>query len=147
MSSPSSPVPVNRWAVFPPVTVLLIAMIGTFVLTRASLSFRPNADFNIAGFNIHHLYTGAIIVTICCVPLAVARLEGRMRQGLVAGLGIGLALVLDEVVYLITTDGSNASYLTPISWIGGITLIVITSAYALFVAHGPRGVSAKTGQD
>jgi hypothetical protein len=135
MMNRTTPGVLQRWLALPPVVVLLVAMIGTFVLTRASLSMRPNADFNIAGFNIHHLYTGAIIVTICCVPLAVARLEEGMRQALVAGLGIGLALVLDEVVYLITTDGSNAAYLTPISWIGGIILIVVTAGYALVVVR------------
>lgn len=36
-------------------------------------------------------------------------------------------MVLDEVVYLITTDGSNAAYLTPISLWGAVVLVGIAT--------------------
>ena len=114
-------------------TVFLACLVGTFVLMRAWLTARPNADFNIGGHNVHHLYTGAIVVTLCCVPLALARFTDRIRRMLVGGLGVGLALVLDEIVYLIVTDGSNAAYLTRPSWIGGALLILITTAYAIVI--------------
>ena len=44
---------------------------------------------------------------------------------LVAALGVGLALVLDEWVYLITTRGTNADYLLPISFRGGLVMIAL----------------------
>ena len=45
--------------------------------------------------------------------------------------GIGLSLALDEWVYLITTDGSNASYLLPISLWGGIIVVGLTGVYII----------------
>ena len=120
--------------------ILLVAMIGTFVLTRASLMFRPNADFDIAGYNVHHMFTGFLIATACAIPLALVPARRRATELLVAGLGVGLALGLDEVIYLIVTDGSNASYLTRPSWIGGIVFVALAALYAtLLVWRRRRG--------
>jgi hypothetical protein len=52
--------------------------------------------------------------------------------------GIGLALALDEWVYLIVTDGTNASYLLPVSFWGGLAAVSAAVAYALIVARGSR---------
>lgn len=114
--------------------ILLAAMIGTFVVTRASLMFRPNADFDIAGYNVHHLFTGFLIATACAIPLALVPARRRATELLVAGLGVGLALGLDEVIYLIVTDGSNAAYLTRPSWIGGIVFVALAAIYAIAIA-------------
>ena len=43
--------------------------------------------------------------------------------------GIGLSLTLDEWVYLIATDGTNASYLLPVSQWGGVAAIVLAVVY------------------
>lgn len=118
--------------------IFLLFLLGTFVLTRASLMLRPNADFNIAGYNVHHLFTGFVIATACAIPLALARWSRRATEGFVAGLGIGLSLGLDEVIYLIMTDGSNASYLTAVSWIGGVVFVSLTAIYAAVLSAGRR---------
>ena len=118
--------------------ILLVAMIGTFVVTRASLAFRPNADFDIAGYNVHHMFTGFLIATACAIPLALVPARRRATEALVAGLGVGLALGLDEIVYLIMTDGSNASYLTRPSWIGGILFVALAAIYAIALVSRKR---------
>jgi hypothetical protein len=43
--------------------------------------------------------------------------------------GAGLSLALDEWVYLIVTDGTNASYLLPVSLKGGTIMVVLAAAY------------------
>lgn len=106
-------------------TVFAAALVGTFAGLRIWLSITPNADFNVFGYNIHHLFTGVLIATASAIPLAIGVAPGRGRDALVAGLGIGLALVLDEWVYLITTPGTNADYLLPISFRGGVVMIAI----------------------
>jgi hypothetical protein len=111
--------------------IFLIALIGTFVLTRFSLVLRPNADFNVAGYNVHHLFTGFLIACACAIPLALVPTRRRVTELLVFGLGVGLSLGLDEVVYLIVTDGTNASYLTRPSWIGGIVFVALAASYAV----------------
>jgi hypothetical protein len=119
--------------------ILLVALLGTFFVVRAGMLLRPNADFFVAGFNIHHLYTGVLVVTICVIPLVVRTPKPRTADLLVGGLGVGLSLALDEVVYLVATDGSNRSYLTSVSWIGGATLILLASGYAIATARFTNG--------
>jgi hypothetical protein len=112
---------------------LLASMAGTFVLLRIWLSFSPNTDFNVAGYNIHHLFTGLVLVSLGAVPLAV--LEGRnpVRSWARVVMGIGLGMALDEWVYLIATDGTNASYLLPVSFWGGVVVLGLVCAYAVGV--------------
>jgi hypothetical protein len=127
--------------------ILLVALLGTFFVVRAGMLLRPNADLFVAGFNIHHLFTGVLVVTVCVIPLVVGAPEPRTADLLVGGLGVGLSLALDEVVYLIATDGSNQSYLTPVSWVGGATLILLACGYAIAAArltHGSK-VSSEPG--
>ena len=111
--------------------ILLIGMIVTFVLLRVSLYFSPNADFNVGPYNIHHLFTGLALTTIGGMPLAI--FEGRSRILDLSRLvfAIGLAMALDEWVYLIATDGTNASYMLPVSLWGGVIVILLTCLYVI----------------
>jgi len=109
--------------------ILLSSLVLTFVVIRVWLFFYPNADFNVFGYNIHHLYTGLLLITIGGIPLILFSNPGRILNLATAVFGIGLSLALDEWVYLITTDGSNMSYLLPISFWGGIILVGLTCLY------------------
>jgi len=109
--------------------ILLSSLVVTFVVIRVWLFFYPNADFNVAGYNIHHLYTGLILVTIGGIPLILFSNPGRILNLATAIFGIGLSLALDEWVYLIATDGSNMSYLLPVSLWGGVFLVGLTCLY------------------
>jgi len=110
-------------------------MVLTFVALRIWLGFTPNADFDVAGYNIHHLFTGIVLVTACAIPLILRSSRDRLRSLLLVGFGVGLALVLDEWVYLIVTDGSNASYLLPVSFRGGAIAIALAAVYAILVGR------------
>jgi hypothetical protein len=109
--------------------LLLLSLIVTFVVIRISLHASPNTDFNVASYNIHHLFTGLLLIAFCGIPAVLLRTKGLIIDGLVIGFGVGLSLALDEFVYLITTDGSNASYLLPISFWGGVIMIGIACVY------------------
>ena len=102
---------------------------------RLSMALRPDADFNVAGHNIHHLFTGLLILTACGVPLVIGVRRARLGDWLTAGFGIGLGLALDEWVYLIATDGSNASYLLPVSFWGAVIVVGTAVLYAVLVAR------------
>lgn len=115
-------------------------MLATFLVMRGSMALRPNADFTIAGYNIHHLFTGLLILAVCGIPLVVGYGRGRAGDLLTAGFGIGLSLALDEWVYLIATDGSNASYLVPVSFWGGVVVVGGALLYtALLIWRAARG--------
>lgn len=112
---------------------LLGSMVGTFVLLRIWLSLSPNADFNVGRYNIHHLFTGLVLITLGAVPLALLEPPSRLRAGARVILGMGLGMALDEWVYLIATDGTNASYLLPVSFWGGVVVVGLASLYAAIV--------------
>lgn len=114
--------------------LLIAALILTFIFLRVSLYISPNSNFDVAGYNIHHLYTGIVILTLAVIPLLFVRLSQRMNNILIIVFGIGLSLILDEWVYLIATDGSDASYLTPVSFWGGVIVIGLAIAYILVIA-------------
>lgn len=119
--------------------LLLVAMLVPVVLLRLALHASPDQDFDVAGYNVHHLFTGLVLVTLGGVPLALFPGGGLRRDLAVACLGVGLGLALDEWVYLIATDGSNASYLLPVSLWGAVVVLGLAVAYvALLVLLGRR---------
>jgi len=109
--------------------LLISSLILTFIILRVSLLISPNSNFDVGQYNIHHLFTGILVLTIAIVPLLLTECKTKLSDALIVMFGIGLSMVLDEWVYLIATDGSDASYLTPVSLWGGIIVIGLTSIY------------------
>ena len=105
------------------------SLVFTFVIIRVILHNSPNSDFNVAGYNIHHLFTGILLLTIGGIPLTLFPGRSLLLDLSALLFGAGLSLVLDEWVYLIATDGTNASYLLPVSLRGGIIMIALASLY------------------
>lgn len=122
-----TPLPVIRRSV----VILLAALLGTFAILRLALFFSPNSDFDVGGYNIHHLFTGLLLIAAGGIPLAVYRGETRRLDVALIAFGVGLGMALDEWVYLIATDGSNASYLLPVSFWGSTIVIGVAVLYVL----------------
>lgn len=109
--------------------LLISSLILTFIFLRVSLYLSPNSNFDVGQYNIHHLFTGVLVLTIAVIPLLLSECKTKLSDALVIMFGIGLSLVLDEWVYLIATDGSDTAYLTPVSLWGGIIVIGLTVLY------------------
>ena len=106
--------------------LIAVSMLVTFATQRLYLHLiNPNADFFLAGYNIHHLFTGALIEIPAAIVLALGAGGIRTRRAACVAFGCGTAMVLDEVVFLIATDGSNQAYLTPVSLWGAVVLVGI----------------------
>ena len=119
--------------------LVLVAALGlTFAVMRAYLHLSPNTDLNVAGYNVHHLFTGLILLTIGAIPAVLLPHMHRWSVPAVAVFGVGLALALDEWLYLIVTDGTNASYLLPVSFWGGFAAVAMAMLYAWVVSGRPR---------
>ena len=56
---------------------LIISMLVTFLALRGYLHTFPNQDMNVGGFNIHHLFTGLLLITLGGIPLVVLDGAGR----------------------------------------------------------------------
>jgi len=124
--------------------LILASLLLTFAVIRLAMWRSPDSDFDLAGYNIHHLFTGVLLATAAAIPLILR--PGRSRGLDVACVlfGAGLSLVLDEVVYLIATDGSNASYLLPVSFRGAVVMVGSGAAWIALVGWrggGPGGDS------
>lgn len=104
-------------------------LVGTFVVMRILLHRSPDSDFDIAGYNVHHLFTGLLMLTAGGIPLALFAGRSLALDAAAVLFGGGLSLALDEWVYLIVTDGSNASYLLPVSLWGGAVMIALATLY------------------
>lgn len=127
--------------------ILIILSIGLTVITlRIALHNSPDSDFDVAGYNIHHLFTGLVLIAAGGIPLAIFRETSRLMDAAVAVFGVGLGMALDEWVYLIATDGSNASYLLPVSLHGAIIIVALACLYAFALAM-LRLVSRRSGDD
>jgi hypothetical protein len=113
--------------------LILVPMIATFVLQRLYLHLVRVQHVYPAGHLLHHLFTGTLIV----IPSAFVLAFGARRRvsALVApvGLGIGSAMVLDEIVYLVATRGSDTDYVSPLSLGGAIVLVLMASAFLLLL--------------
>lgn len=120
-------------------TLILGSLLATFVVVRLALWRSPDSDFNIAGHNIHHLFTGVVLATAAGIPLVLRPGQSRGLDFACLVFGAGLALALDEVVYLIATDGSNASYLLPVSFWGGVIVVGLGAAWLVLVGWVGRG--------
>ena len=117
--------------------ILLILSIGlTVIVLRLALHNSPDSDFDVAGYNIHHLFTGLLLIAAGGIPLAIFRESSRLMDAALAVFGVGLGLALDEWVYLIATDGSNASYLLPVSLYGAVAVVGLACLYAFALALG-----------
>src|SRR5688572_29352656 len=93
--------------------VLAVSMALTFVMMRAYLHSWPDTDLDVAGYNIHHLFSGLVLVTFGGIAAVLLPPTHRLSRAAVAVFGVGLAMALDEWLYLIVTDGTNESYLLP----------------------------------
>ncbi len=110
----------------------------TFITLRIYLHHFPGTNLSIGNYNIHHLFTGLVFITAGGLPLIFFQGTNRLLDIAALVFGIGLSLALDEWVYLIATDGSDAAYLLPISLWGAVALIGLTIAYTLSLLIVPR---------
>jgi hypothetical protein len=103
--------------------LILVPMLVVGVGQRLYLHLvNPNADLFVAGYNVHHLYTGVLIEIPAAFVLALGPPSSDLRALALLALGVGSAMVLDQVVYLVATDGTNQAYLRPISLWGAVVL-------------------------
>ena len=90
------------------IKIFIRSLIITLIAVRTYLFFFPSANLNIGKYNVHHLYIGAFLIIIVLIFF----IFNIVNKFTVTIAGISSALVLDEIVYLIATDGSDAAYLT-----------------------------------
>jgi hypothetical protein len=111
-----------------PLAFIGAPMLLTFAVQRTFLHFfsHPNVHVYVGGFRVHHLFTGALIQISSAFLLAFG---ARARRLVLVALGIGSAMVLDEVFFLVFTDGSNEAYRGRVSFLGAAALLGLATAF------------------
>ncbi len=121
--------------------LILVSLVLTFVVLRLYLYFSPGTNLDIASYNIHHLFTGLLLIVLAGIPLVLFHDNNRMLDFASVLFGAGLSMALDEWIYLIATDGSDKSYLLAASFWGAVVMIGLTVGYILvfiFASKQPK---------
>ncbi|MDO8563756.1 MAG: hypothetical protein Q7R87_01995 [Nanoarchaeota archaeon] len=121
-----------------------IAFILTFFLVRLFLVYSPFSNVNVGPYNIHHLFPASLLLVLI---LLITFFRSTSKISLILA-GISSSLILDEIIYLIATDGSDISYLSTISWIGAlslhalafITIFIINKKPSFQIKHNSKNI-------
>ncbi|MBI3270839.1 MAG: hypothetical protein HYZ53_17685 [Planctomycetes bacterium] len=105
--------------------LILAPLLATFAGQRLYLHLVRVQHVWLAGRIIHHLYFGALLLLPAASLLAFAPYVVRWRRRALVLLGIGSAMILDELVFLNFTDGSDASYVSPRSLWGAVVPVAL----------------------
>ena len=73
--------------------LILGALLVTFVVVRLALWRSPDSDFDIAGHNIHHLFTGVLLATVAGIPLVLRPGRSRVLDAACLVFGAGLPVI------------------------------------------------------
>ncbi|HZX12439.1 MAG TPA: hypothetical protein VFE88_03200 [Candidatus Nanoarchaeia archaeon] len=109
--------------------IYALSVLLTLIITRIFLSISPETNFYLLGYNIHHLYTGLFLL-ILLLPFLLFH-KSNIIFFLLAG--VATALILDEFVYLLFTNGTDAAYLGTVSLWGMILFSIFYLLYTYLI--------------
>ena len=113
--------------------LILLPMLATFLIQRLYLHLVHVQHVYPAGYLVHHLFIGALIEIPAAFILAFGTRNRLLERLAPVALGIGSAMVLDEITYLIATKATDEDYVSSTSLIGAIILISLATALLLFL--------------
>jgi hypothetical protein len=123
MPDPRPPLPAKQTLL-----LILLPMLATVCSLRLYLHLVHVRHIYPGGYLVHHLFVGVLIQ----VPAAFLLAFGVRHRVLArVALGVGTGLILDEVVYLVATKGSDADYVSRLSLQGSTVLILLAVIFLL----------------
>jgi hypothetical protein len=103
--------------------LILLPMLGTFLSLRLYLQLIRVQRVYPGGYLVHHLFWGVLIGLPAAFLLALGTNNRRVAIAANVALGVGSAMILDEVTYLIATNATDADYVSHLSLYGAIALV------------------------
>jgi hypothetical protein len=123
MPDPRPPLPAKQTLV-----LILLPILATVFSLRLYLHLVHVRHIYPGGYLVHHLFVGVLIV----VPAALLLAFGTRHRVLArVALGLGTGLILDEVVYLVATQASDADYVSRTSLVGSLVLVSLAVVFLL----------------
>jgi hypothetical protein len=129
MPDPRPPLPAKQTLL-----LILLPMLATVLSLRLYLHLVHVRHIYPGGYLVHHLFVGVLIL----VPAALLLAFGTRHRVLArVGVGVGTGLILDEIVYLVATKGSDADYVSRTSLVGSLVLVslVVIFLLVLYALH------------
>jgi hypothetical protein len=114
--------------------LILVPLLLTAVGQRLYLHLVQVQHVNPAGYLVHHLYSGAVLVIAAAFVLAFGTRNRVLMILSPMTLGVGSAMVLDELVYLIATHATDDDYVSAVS-LGGSVVLVSMAIVTLFILY------------
>jgi len=103
--------------------LILLPMLATFVCQRSYLHLVRVRHVYPGGYLVHHFFIGVLLVLPAAFVLAFAPQSPVVARASRIVVGIGGAMVLDEIVYLVMTKASDTDYVSPLSLAGAVLFI------------------------
>ena len=118
--------------------LILVPMLGTFLSMRLYLHLVGVQHVYPGGYLLHHLFTGVVITIPAAFLLAFEVRHRSMAIAARIALGVGSAMILDEIVFLVMTKASDADYVSRLSLWGGLGFITFATILLCFVYRAQK---------
>ena len=119
--------------------LILLPLLGTFVCQRLYLHLVRVQHIYPAGYLVHHLFVGALIVIPAAFLLAFGTGHRLLAISAPIALGIGSAMILDEIAYLVVTKATDQDYVSRVSLNGAIAFISLAVVLLWTLYKSQRG--------
>ena len=115
--------------------LILVPMLATFAIQRSYLHWVGVHHLHANGLIIHHLFFGVLTIIPAAFVLAFGPRNRRSAILSRIALGIGSAMVLDEMVYLIATQASDGDYVSVLSLKGAMAFMALGAVLLVALYH------------
>jgi len=119
------------------ILIFISSLVLALAILRIFLFIFPHTNLNIGKYNIHHFFIGAFL-SILVIVFFIANIVNNF---VIVIAGFSSALILDQVIYLIATDGSDTAYLSSVSLWGAIiltTIVLIITSVLYYIKTNRR---------
>src|SRR5262245_60444145 len=107
--------PYHRPAALHTLLLILLPLLATFAGQRLYLHLLGVQHVYPAGYLVHTLFTGVLIVIPAAFVLAFGTRNRSLAVLIPVALGVGAAMVLDEVIFLVATKATDEDYVSGVS--------------------------------
>jgi heme/copper-type cytochrome/quinol oxidase subunit 4 len=108
--------------------LILLPLLGTFIALRLYLHLVRVQHVYPGGYLVHHLFMGVVIVVPAALVLAFEVRRRWMAIAARVALGVGCALMLDEMTFLVMTKAGDEDYVSRLSLFGGLGFVLFAVA-------------------
>src|SRR3954468_17099213 len=109
--------------------LILVPLLGTFACQRLYLHLVRVQHIYPGGYLVHHLFFGVLMVVPAAFLLAFGARGRFLAIAVRVALGIGSAMILDEIAYLVVTKATDQDYVSRVSLCGAIAFISVAVVF------------------